>query len=594
MARTGSRAGSRSLSTWAAALGVAWLAGCGQTTQPGTSEALPLSDTLDTATATSAVVSGTGLLRLTVPNPVRAATQVSLTSSDPAIAAVPATATLVAGSDTVDVVFEGKAPGYATLTAELGASRQTALVSVVPAVALLGVSRPARPLAIGASTTTSVSLNLVAPAPVEVALTSSNPAVLAVPASATVSAFSSFATVVLTARAAGSARVTARIDSQVREVNVEVVATPHLTNAYLSPSSLLTPGSTAMLTVELNASVPAGTTLTIENSDPTVARVATTVQPEVGAFWVDTPVEALANGKTTFSLQLGTSTRDLSVTVGGAPRLSYIQPSPSAPIVLGTPSALLVALDGYAAADQVVTLGSTDTDVVALPPTVVVPQGRSYAIIPMDVTSVGTSLLTATLGGVTVGSVLTVVGASTLSSVYFSYPRMVVGASQLMQVVLTAAVATETTVSVLSSNPAVVAVPAAVSIGAGSNYALVPMRAQSPGTSTLRVSVGTEAYSVPITVVAAPALLAAVASGVSVSQSGMVTVSLDAMVAHDTVVSLSQATVSGGVLQMPPNVVIPSGKWRGSVPVIGLSAGGLALTATLGSVSINASMTVQP
>jgi hypothetical protein len=134
--------------------------------------------------------STSGLVQLGGPAPAEGAV-VTLTSSNPALASVPATVTVAAGaaSATFDIATSAvDAAGAATVTAAFNGVEQAAALSVLPAYTLTGLSiNPGSQYGIF---TVQGTLTLSNPADTSavVQLSSANPAVASVPASVTVPA----------------------------------------------------------------------------------------------------------------------------------------------------------------------------------------------------------------------------------------------------------------------------------------------------------------------------------------------------------------------------------------------------------------------
>src|SRR5207248_2028994 len=112
---------------------------------------------------------------------------ISLTSSNPNVASVPANVTIPAGSTSATLAITGRAPGQTTITATLASVSRTAPLTVVPPPPTLTALTPSQfQIFIGGTATVTVALSGIAPAGgIVVSLSSSNPAVAPVPANVT-------------------------------------------------------------------------------------------------------------------------------------------------------------------------------------------------------------------------------------------------------------------------------------------------------------------------------------------------------------------------------------------------------------------------
>src|SRR5437868_15119112 len=97
---------------------------------------LPGSITIDTLLTTAAVVGGVGHIRVTLVDPVSADRQVSISNSNPAIADVASSVTIVNGSDSGTVDHTGLAAGSTTITASIGDSQAGEILTVVATLQL--------------------------------------------------------------------------------------------------------------------------------------------------------------------------------------------------------------------------------------------------------------------------------------------------------------------------------------------------------------------------------------------------------------------------------------------------------------------------
>lgn len=168
--------------------------------------AVPASLTLDPAT-TDGTKGATGTVRLAAPAPANGTT-VTLSSSDPSVAGVPATTSVgsfgsAAQFTVTTTAVDADTP--VTISATAGGTTVSATLTVVPtpppAPALQSVTVAQASVASGRSATGTATLNVAAPAGgAQVSLFSSNPAVASVPPSVTIPAGATSSTFTVSTR----------------------------------------------------------------------------------------------------------------------------------------------------------------------------------------------------------------------------------------------------------------------------------------------------------------------------------------------------------------------------------------------------------
>ncbi len=561
--------------------------GCPLGGSPAT--ALPGSTSIHQLETTDAAVGGTGMLRVTLHDPVAAATDITLSSSDPTVLTVPATATVVKGSDTAEVSFTAVGVGSAAVTAQLSGSAQTATARVVQNVYLASVSALWVPVQTGAAVDGELDLNVVAPAEVTVTLTSSDPAVASVPSSVVIRQYNDWQSFPILAGAPGRATITASYGTTTLSADVDVVPDAVLTYLDLERERALV-GAAVVLTPNLSAIPAAATTVNLTSSNPAVAAVPANVTIAPGEMDVAVNIRALAAGTTVLAAQLGGTTVTRQFTVVSAPALEEFWLP--ARIQLGGPApAVDVSLDVAPFTATTVTLTSSDPNVVAVPASVVVQPGHPSAPVPLNVLSAGNAIITAQLGASSLAAQITVLAVPSID--YENAPdKMQVGAVDSAYFYLTADVLADTPVTITNSNPAVISAPAAALIFAERDSAEVPIQALAVGSANLTFEVLGQTRTVTIVVVAVPTIVYVSASNVKIGAATSLSVQLDAIAAKDQVVTLTNS--SPAKLAVPATITIPAGSTSAAVSVIGLAAGDATITATLGASSVPQTVTVTP
>jgi hypothetical protein len=340
---------------------------------------------------------------------------VNLSSSKASVATVPANVTVPEGSTSANFnisTVPQKSNTFVFISASGGVTQSNTL-GVVPMLG--GVSLISAAVIGGGPVTAAVVLNNNAPAGgTTVALSSSKPSVLPVPASVTVPQGSYQSVFTLTSNPVSS-NTTATIEASLSgtTTSTAISVTQVLASLSISPGSTLG-GKTVTGTVTLTGSAySGGVTVSLTSSNPSVAGVPTSITVPAGAtkgtFSVTTaPVSS--STPITITAGSGDSMKSATLTVT-APTLSSLSLSPGS-VVGGASSTGTVKLTGDAPSDGIyVSLSSSDSSVAGVPSNVTVPSGASSATFDIGTISVSDSIqvtITASLGAATKKSTLTV------------------------------------------------------------------------------------------------------------------------------------------------------------------------------------------
>jgi hypothetical protein len=365
--------------------------------------------------------SATGTVHLTSAAPTGGAL-VTLSSSAPSVASVPASVTVPGGatSATFSVTTSAVgAPTPVTITALYDGVTRTATLTVTPDLGVAGVSL--EPTSVTGGTASTGTVTLTGPAPTGgavVALSSLLPSVAAVPATVTVAAGLSSATFTVTTfpvAASTGVDISATLSGTTRTATLTVLA-PTLVSLGLSPTSVLG-GTPSTGTVTLSGPAPTGGMIvSLSSSAPSVAAVPASVTVAAGftsaTFSVTTSgVPSATDVVVTASLAGDSRMATLTVTPAS---LVSVGLSPTT-VTGGTPSTGTVTLSGPApAGGAVVSLGSSAPAVASVPASVTVPAGATTATFPVTTFAVAGSAaatITATYGADSRMATLTVLPA---------------------------------------------------------------------------------------------------------------------------------------------------------------------------------------
>jgi hypothetical protein len=338
--------------------------------------------TVDPATVTAGTDS-TGTVTLSDPAPAGGAV-VALSSSDPWAAAIPTSVTVPAGStsanftvftnsatDSITVTFWGVYAGFIS-SAALTVTGATLSVSLTPTSVIAG-----------STSTGTVTVSPAAPTSgFTVWLSSSNPAVAAVPAKAVVEAgatSASFTIFTTAVTASTTVTINANLNGAIKSAPLSVNPAVTLASLGLSPTAV-TGQSPSIGTAILSAAAPpGGAVIVLARSDAAVAAVPTAVTIPAGAttttFTISTNPVATSAAVTISGTYSGV-TRAAVLTVN-PPTVSSLSLNPTS-VTGGASSIGTVILSGPApAGGAVVVLSSSDPAVATVSSSVTIAGGST-------------------------------------------------------------------------------------------------------------------------------------------------------------------------------------------------------------------------
>ena len=433
---------------------------------------------------TSLVGGLTTIGTLTLGAPTISDTVVPLTvvSGASAIASIPASVTVPAGSATATfsvvtnaVSVSTTAKVSATLNGTTVSNTFTATPNVISSVKFSPTAVTAGGTSIGTVTLTATASSDVS---VPLTVTSGNSAVASVPASVTIAAGTTAANFSLV-----TANVSAKTTVVVSAVLNGTTKTASLTVNANTPSSLkfspttVTAGasSTGTVTLIATAAVDIPVTLTVTSGNTAVSSIPPTVTVPAGSSSATFPlVTANVPSKTTVQVSAAaygvTKTASLTVNADTPSTLAF---SPNT-VVAGASSTGTVTLIAAAPADTPVTLTVTSGSaaVSSIPASVTVPAGSTsaaFTVVTANVSARTVVQVSANANGGTKTASLTVT-PNTPTLLSFSPNSLVGGGSSTATVTFGRALASDTvvTLTVTTGAKAVASMPATVTVPAGS------------------------------------------------------------------------------------------------------------------------------
>jgi RHS repeat-associated protein len=355
-------------------------------------------------------------LTLSLTGTVNANTEVSVLATPAGIVAVPASVTVLAGSNEAQVPVQGQAPGTATVRAELNGTAAEAAVQVTsPPVEIAELLPPSLELYNGAEATFTIKLNTTQPEAVEVALVASPGGIVAAPTTITIPAGALQATFQVSALAIGQAQLTATLNGKSKQATVNVIPQP-LALVSLLPAALdLQPAAAGSLTLTANAAQPQSVSIPLSASPVGIVQIPASIVLPAGQTSVSIPVTGQVEGQATVTAAYNGGVVSTLVTVQAPPPVVAELAPVAASTPKGRPVSLTVKLDRVPNQPQTVALASSATDVASVAASVTVPAGSGQADFAVTAAQEGQAQISASLNGGSAQASVTVTPAEVVA-----------------------------------------------------------------------------------------------------------------------------------------------------------------------------------
>ena len=550
-------------------------------------------------TAVQGGSSSTGTVTLTIAAPTGGAT-IALSSSDPAVASVPASVTIPAGATTATFPITTNTVANSTsvtLTGSFNGTRTAVLSVSVAGVSALSLSPTS--VVSGATATGTVTLPTAAPSGgAEVALSSADTAVASVSASVTVPAGATSATfTVSTSGVATSSTViiSASYSGTTRTANLTVTPAS-LSSVSISPATVVG-GASSTGTITLNGNAPTGgavVSLSETNAAATVPASVTVAAGQKTATFEITTVPVTSTTTGTISGSYNVVTRTSGTFTVNPPALSSVSLSPRN-LTGGSQSTGTITLTGATAADETVALTTTNS-AATVPVNVIVPAGArtvTFVVTTVPVSSVATGTVSAIYRGITRTSLTLTVNPPALSTLTLNPTSVLGGAQSTGTVNLSGLAAVDTTIT-LVSNRTSAQVPPSVVVPAGAQnatFAITTTPVSATTTATVSAIYNGTTRNASLTI--RPPQLASLTlnpTSVRAGSTSTGTVVLNGP-APSTGMSVSLSSSNRAVATVPSSVLVPAGQTTTSFTVNTFLAGSATISGTRG-VTQSATLTV--
>jgi RHS repeat-associated protein len=444
------------------------------------------------------------------------ATNVALASSPAGLISQPASVSIPAGATQASFAIQGLAAGSGQLTATVNGSSATSQFSVLeqqPGVAAL---LPAtRQIAQGASASLTLSLTQSANVNTLVSLAAQPDGIVGVPASVTVAAGSSQASVPVQGLTPGTASVRAELNGTAAEAAVQVTSPPAELVSIVPATLDLTllnigGGAQGSLTVTLNTAQPEAVEVALAASSASIVAVPTGVTIPAGALQASFQAQAFAVGQAQIVATLNGKSQTATVNVVPQP-LALVSLLPAElGLQQGASGSLSLTVNAAQPQASVIALSATPADVVHIPASVSLPAGQTSVAIPVTALAEGTVSIAASANGSNVSSQIAVTPPPpqvvAIAPATASTPK---GRPVSLVVKLDRVPNAPQTVALASSAPSIASVPASVTVPAGGDEAVFAVTAAEEGTAAISASLNGASAQASLTVT--PAEVVAIA-----------------------------------------------------------------------------------
>ncbi len=537
---------------------------------------------------------GHGYAQVSLNAELATAAMLTVTSSDSSVVMAPAAVTMAAGSTYAQFDLSAISAGATNLTFTLNGSSNSAPVTVLTKAQLEGINVQGTP-AVGAASQIYVYMDVVAAAPHDVTLTSSDPTVVAVPNSVTVFAGTNGTTVSVMPLKMGDSVITATFNGISRQVDFHVGASGYSLNLY--GQNRYAVGTIGQLSVQTGTNTP--TTVSLASSDSTVISVPSSIV--VASYSETAPLNVLKAGTVTITANAGAATATYQITVVTAPSIQYFGPQFNLS-VNGNTSAY-VQLDTAPPLGTQITFTSSNPSVVPTPsPVTISSQGQTYVYTTIQASATsGTAIITANLGSSSASAVAYVGGSTsggggTFYALYsYCSTQVEIGASTLYYAYYSTAPPTGDTGTITFGTSGIATTPNTnISVASNANYTYIPVTGAVAGTTSIIVTTTSGTQTNNITVVSSPTYTLSVPATIKVGSTVSATISSNAVVAANRSFTLA-STNAAAASTLSQNATIGPGTCSTSTTfgVKGVAAGTATISATIGTTTLTANVTVQ-
>lgn len=442
----------------------------------------------------------TGELRLSAA--ASADLTVSLVSSNPSVASLPASVIVPAGRASVSFRVDTLATGVADVSAQVGTSsvRTQVAVSTQPALTL-SLAASATGIELGGQGSLVVSVSPPQAQPVAVTVSAEPAGVLGVPARVEVPAGAREVSVPLRGERMGLATVSASAGAATAESSIQVVPSQARIAQFSFAANTLVRGSVTRATLTVPVAQTTNTDIVLSANPSGVVGVPGRIVLPAGHRQVSFEVRATGSGSAVVRAATPGGGIDARVSVADSvsPAIEWL-PS-GAGLQPGTQTRFVVRLPAAPAGGATISLSASGTGMVALPAEVLVPAGATSTTVTVAARAAGDVTLRAVSGSAVALARLRIDDAPAGAGAFDpSALRLPKGRASTIALALDRVSTVPVTALLSSSDTSVVSVPASIVVPAGALSTDIPLRALGAGIATVRATIGGTAVTAAIEV----------------------------------------------------------------------------------------------
>jgi hypothetical protein len=389
----------------------------------------------------------------------------------------------------VSVPVTAGAPGKATITATLGASTQSVVITVGATPSIEIDSFEGARFQTGDIVTLPVRADMQLAADGIVALTSSNPDVFPVPASVTIAAGDSSASPLqVVAGIPGTATLTATLGPSAAQLQLTVVNGPSI--EFLSLADRLQTGRVTNLSISADVPPASDVEITLTSSDANVISLPASVTLQRGSTFTFVRLQAGNPGVAVITATLGASSRSVITTVVATPvvRSIFLDPFGSK-IQTGLVGTVSASLDADPAAETTMSFTSNNPAAVTVAPSALLQPGETSGGATLNAVAPGFATVTASALGSSRGMLLEVVSGPSQINLFF-FPTPKIGHTTSVSVNLDCVVSADTTITLTQTDPTALSIPASAVVPAGESQVQVDVMGLAMLPTTVTATLG--------------------------------------------------------------------------------------------------------
>ncbi len=444
-----------------------------------------------------------------------APTTVNLSSTNNAVASVPASVTVPPGA--TSVTFPVTTFGVTTVTnvpiiANYVVSEMNSSITVTP-VGGSTVTVSLNPASVtgGSSSTGTVTISPTSSTVTSISLSSSNTAVGTVPSMISIPAGSASATfTVSTTAVSSSTQITIGASNGSVQGSAILTVNPVTSGLTLNlnPASIIG-GNTSTGTVTLSAPASSNTAITLSSSNPSVVTTPSSVTVLAGsatATFSATSSTITTSTQVTLTASQGSTQATAVLTVNPSSSSINLSLNPTS-VIGGASSTGTVTLLPAPTSNVTVAIASSNSTVATIPTTLTIPAGSTSATFPVTTTSVSAvtnATISVTYQTSTATATLTVDPPISLTNFTLSSSQVTGGGNESGTVTLSGNAPTGGILVSLISNNTAATVPATVTVYGNSNSATFPITTTgvTANTSvTITATLGSQSLSQTFTII---------------------------------------------------------------------------------------------